>query len=104
MKEFEARYNFYTAMEKLVSFYKGYMETKKTREEIVAEANELRHLFDFDLFVDSEEERQLDADAIAGDIKNLFETPIKSIGDLIDKGYTIMELKNRIEQYEYWYC
>lgn len=100
----EVRYNFYSAMNKIVDFYKGYIETKKTKEAIIAEANELKPIFDVDLFVDSEEEMQIDADNLARDIRRLFDEPITTVGDLIYKGKEIMELKDRIELFEYWYC
>ena len=92
MKEFdEVRYNFYTAMEKIVSFYKGYMEKKIER------LNE-------DSLDDYGSDMYADADKLALDIKNLFDEPINTIGDLIYKGKEIMELKDRIELFEYWYC
>lgn len=100
----EVRYNFYSAMDKIVDFYKGYIETKKTKKAIVAEANELKPIFDIDLFVDSEEEMQEEANNIARDIRQLFDTPIKTLGDLISKGKEIMDIKERIEMFEYWYC
>ena len=100
----EVRYNFYSAMNKIVDFYKGYIETKKTKKAIIAEANRLKPIFDIDLFVDSEEEMQIDADNLARDIRQLFDTPIKTLGDLISKGKEIMDIKERIELFEYWYC
>lgn len=101
----EVRYNFYSAMSKIVDFYKGYLETKRpTKEEIVTEANRLKPIFDIDLFIDSEEEMQIDADNLAKDIKQLFDTPIKTLGDIISKGKDIMDIKERIERFEYWYC
>ena len=97
----EVRYNFYYAMNKIVDFYKGYIETKKTKEAIVTEANELKPIFDIDLFIDSEEEMQIDADNLARDIRQLFDTPIKTLGDLISKGKEIMDINERIERFEY---
>lgn len=92
MKEFdEVRYNFYTAMEKIVSFYKGYMEKK-------IESLNKDSLDDY--YIDM----HVEAHIIMEDIDRLFETPIKTIGDLIDKGHVIMELKDKIELFEYWYC
>lgn len=87
----EARYNFYTAMEKIVSFYKGYMEKK------IENLNEERT---DDYYIDM----HVEAHIIMEDIDRLFETPIKTIGDLIYKGHEIMELKDKIELFEYWYC
>ena len=89
-KEFDdVRYNFYTAMEKIREFYEGYLEWEGPTED------------DLD---DYGSDMYADADKLALDIKNLFDEPINTIGDLIYKGKEIMELKDRIELFEYWYC
>lgn len=89
-KEFDdVRYNFYTAMEKIREFYEGYLEWEGPTED------------DLD---DYGSDMYADADKLALDIKNLFDEPINTIGDLIYKGREIMELKDRIELFEYWYC
>ena len=90
-KEFDdVRYNFYTAMEKIREFYEGYLEWEERPEVDVLDEEA------FDMYAD--------ADKLALDIKNLFDEPINTIGDLIYKGREIMELKERIELFEYWYC
>jgi hypothetical protein len=90
----EARYNFYTAMEKIVSFYKGYME-KKLNKSLFYGGDGLD-----DYYIDM----HVGAHIIMEDIDRLFATPIRTIEDLIDKGHKIMELKDRIEDFEYYYC
>lgn len=85
----ETRYNFYYAMEKIREFYEGYLEWEGPTED------------DLD---DYGSDMYADADKLALDIKNLFDEPINTIGDLIYKGKEIMELKERIELFEYWYC
>lgn len=82
----EVRYNFYTAMEKIREFYEGYLEWEGPTED------------DLD---DYGSDMYADADKLALDIKNLFDEPINTIGDLIYKGREIMELKDRIERFEY---
>ena len=89
-KEFDdVRYNFYTAMEKIREFYEGYLEWEGPTEDDPDD-------YDSDMYAD--------ADKLALDIKNLFDEPINTVGDLIYKGREIMELKDRIELFEYWYC
>jgi len=85
----ETKYNFYYAMEKIRKFYEGYLEWEGPTED------------DLD---DYASDMYADADKLALDIKNLFDEPINTIGDLIYKGREIMELKERIELFEYWYC
>ena len=85
----EVRYNFYTAMEKIKGFYEGYLEWEGPTEDDLDE-------YGADMYES--------ADKLALDIKNLFDEPINTIGDLIYKGKEIMELKDRIELFEYWYC
>ena len=83
-KEFdETKYNFYYAMEKIREFYEGYLEWEGPTDD---------------------EEMYAEADKLALDIKNLFDEPINTIGDLVYKGKEIMELKDRIELFEFWYC
>lgn len=90
MKEFdETKYNFYYAMEKIREFYEGYLEWEGPTEDDLDE-------YGADMYES--------ADKLALDIKNLFDEPINTIGDLIYKGKEIMELKDRIELFEYWYC
>lgn len=101
----EVRYNFYTAMTKVVDFYKGYLEAKKpTKEEIRKDAIDYSPIFDVEFYVDSELEWWEEVDSLAKDIKNFFATPIRTIGDLIDKGQVLMELYERVDLFEYWYC
>lgn len=85
----ETKYNFYYAMEKIREFYEGYLEWEGPTEDDLDE-------YDADMYEA--------ADKLALDIKNLFDEPINTIGDLIYKGKEIMELKDRIELFEYWYC
>lgn len=90
MKEFdETKYNFYYAMEKIREFYEGYLEWEGSSEDDLDE-------YGADMYES--------ADKLALDIKNLFDEPINTIGDLIYKGKEIMELKDRIEIFEFWYC
>ena len=90
MKEFdETKYNFYYAMEKIREFYEGYLEWEGPSEDDLDEHGA-------DMYES--------ADKLALDIKNLFDEPINTIGDLIYKGKEIMELKDRIEIFEFWYC
>lgn len=90
MKEFdETKYSFYYAMEKIRDFYEGYLEWEGPTED------------DLDAYGSDIYE---EADKLALDIKNLFDEPINTVGDLIYKGKEIMELKDRIELFEYWYC
>lgn len=89
-KEFDdVRYNFYYAMEKIREFYEGYLEWEGPTEDDLDD-------YGYDMYAD--------ADKLALDIKNLFDEPINTIGDLIYKGKEIMELKDKIELFEYWYC
>ena len=89
-KEFDdVRYNFYTAMEKIREFYEEYLEWEGPTEDDLDEYSDVMYA---------------DAHKLALDIKNLFDEPINTIGDLIYKGREIMELKDRIELFEYWYC
>lgn len=89
-KEFdETKHNFYYAMEKIREFYEGYLEWEGPTEDDLDEENVEMYAY---------------ADKLALDIKNLFDEPINTIGDLIYKGKEIMELKDRIELFEYWYC
>lgn len=89
MKEFdETKYCFYYAMEKIRDFYEGYLEWEGPTEDDLDE-------YGSDIYEE--------ADKLALDIKNLFDEPINTIGDLIYKGKEIMELKDRIEIFEYWY-
>lgn len=101
----EARYNFYTAMNKVVDFYKGYKEMKRpSKQEIVKEANRLSSLFDTQLYIDTELEEQEEADALAKDIEKFFETPMKTYWDVAYKGQELMELRDRAELFDYLYC
>lgn len=101
----EERYNFYEAMTKIVDFYKAYIERKRpTKQEIVKEANRLSTLFDVQLYIDTELEELEEADALAKDIKAFFATPMKTYWDVAYKGQELMELKERAELFEYWYC
>lgn len=86
----ETKYNFYYAMEKIREFYEDYLEWEERPVIDVLDEEA------FDMYKD--------ADKLALDIKNLFDEPINTIGDLIYKGKEIMELKDRIELFEYWYC
>lgn len=101
----EVRYNFYTAMTKVVDFYKSYLEAKKpTKEEIRKDAIDFSPIFDVELYIDNELEFWEEAKALAKEIKDFFATPIRTIRDLVEKGQVLMELKDRVESFEYFYC
>lgn len=85
----ETKVNFYYAMVKIRIFYEDYLEWEEIPEVDVLDEES------FDMYEE--------ADKLALDIKNLFDEPINTIGDLIYKGKEIMELKDRIEIFEYWY-
>lgn len=105
MKNMDVRYNFYTAMAKVVNFYKDYLEAKKpTKEEIRKEAIAFSPIFDVEVYVDTELEWWEEVDSLTKDIKDFFATPIRTISDLVNKGQILMELNERIELFEYWNC
>ena len=101
----DVRYNFYTAMAKVVDFYKGYTEKKRpSKQEIVKEANQFSDLFDVQTYIEQELDMLDEADALAEEIKKFFGTPMKTVWDVAYKGQELMEISKKIELFEYWYC
>ena len=96
-------YTFFYSLEKVMSFYEGYLEAKKpTDEEIKKEAESWGTLFDIDLYIDTEKEWWEEVEALAKECKEFFAMQVKTVWDLVNKGQILMELKDKIECFEFW--
>ena len=102
--ENELRNNFYGAMGKIVKFYEKHNSIKiLTKKQIIKEAYLWRGLFDMELYVATEMDYYKDIKRILKDINYLFNTPIKTVADIVDKGQIIMEINESIKGFEFMY-